>query len=975
MEILEESGVNSPEQEDSTKIEADFDENCYLAAQAYYFVNSHFRNKSGAGRIPPTPYRTVFMAHNFTGRDTNELNPSIPSKLMNRLDLTDFVYAEPKLFSLLYPKIELYRVDYISKDGNNTEVDRLFLIPQETNSKYSVYNDVLNKKIAGAGVKSINWTIAGSNPAAAEKLVDLEINFEFSNALELGGGELNNILDHYIKGEPFPFSETDTDYTTNNFLSLILFPQGKRDEYNGKFYRLKAKLGWQYVTEDMLTKIGYSEDKAKKLAIALSKQSIVMMLNLISHSFDITEEGSVSLQTKYQASFEQAADSGVFDIFYRHNVEKEKLKDNPTLKLAQSSVQSVNVLLDSNCVVISNEEKEVLRKTSLQTAREGLEKVQEQQRADLKQFEIEAKNSFMSLFRKSQNSFYYYNFEVTSRDIINYENYLTDINNGVRDPVLIEPLLTSTTIFSGLTIDDGSDLDQGTLEVEAQSGTITSKLIQVVAGAGAGGLEGISKAGEYFSVNPSKFGENVWVSFLYLYDILNILYITLELNIKNAHPNETLKQEELLKELLKYKIVLGDYKTATGKIINLGELPISFSVFHEWYMNNIAKTDVTNYTLQSFVYSLFNDIVAKSLGASCVSGAKLDNKVSIGFVTYSLEHRVNLEPLDTIDNLVQGGYIDFSAPLTYRSYTSCLVAPDDLSTPKQTTNYLYVYSKQLGCELTGEINNDLQNGIYHFYIGQAEGIHKSIKFKRIDQPYLKEARATKEDSFVLGQLREVYNVDLTTVGNTVFYPGMVIYIHPPIEFGATTEKNNFAYLMGIGGYYSVIKVQSVIDQDKFETSLECVYLSSGVCEEKDLCDIKDNNDKISTEAVIARLEVLNNISKEITKLDSYLGLAKDTKTEVEYARLEAIAKGTATQLVSSYSKILDELNKQANLGIRTTVPVVVNLEVGKKIDLVALERDENGRAIPSALQYESVLIEEQLITYRRILEEERKKGE
>ena len=113
MEILEESGVNSPEQEDSTKIEADFDENCYLAAQAYYFVNSHFRNKSGAGRIPPTPYRTVFMAHNFTGRDTNELNPSIPSKLMNRLDLTDFVYAEPKLFSLLYPKIELYRVDYI----------------------------------------------------------------------------------------------------------------------------------------------------------------------------------------------------------------------------------------------------------------------------------------------------------------------------------------------------------------------------------------------------------------------------------------------------------------------------------------------------------------------------------------------------------------------------------------------------------------------------------------------------------------------------------------------------------------------------------------------------------------------------------------------------------------------------------------------------------------------------------------------
>ena len=580
----------------------------------------------------------------------------------------------------------------------------------------------------------------------------------------------------------------------------------------------------------------------------------------------------------------------------------------------------------------------------------------------------------MSLFQRKQNNFYYYNFEVSAKDIINYENYLTDINNGAKNPTLLPPSTLSTKIFSGITTDDRADLQQSASDIEAQSGTIKSKLSQAFEYVGGGTAEVISKAGEYFSVSPASFGENVWVSFLYLYDILNILYMSLAFNIQNAHPDDASKQEELLKELKKYKIVLGDYKTTTGQIINLGELPINFSVFHEWYMNNIAKTDVTNYTLQSFVYSLFNDIVAKSLGASCINGANLDNKVSIGFVTYSLEHLKNFEPLKASDISAEGGYVNLSDQASYEFYTSCLIAPDDLTTEKETTNYLYIYSKQLGCELTGKIIDDLKNGIYHFYIGQTEGIHKSIKFKRIDQPYLKEARATKEDSFVLGQLREVYNVDLTTVGNTVFYPGMVIYIHPPIEFGAVTEKNNFAYLMGIGGYYSVIKVQSVIDQDKFETSLECVYLSSGVCEEQDLCDIKDN-DKVKTEAVIARLEALNSITKELTKIDSYLSLAKSNSSAVVYANLEKEAKANATQLVSSYSKIVEELNQQTNLKLATDIPTIVNTETGKGTRLIPFERDPNGKAIPSAIQLESGYIEDKLSIYRRTLEEERKRGE
>ena len=377
----------------------------------------------------------------------------------------------------------------------------------------------------------------------------------------------------------------------------------------------------------MLIKIGYSEDKAKKLAIALSKQSIVMMLNLISHSFDITEEGSVSLQTKYQASFEQAVDSGVFDIFYRHSVQKEKLKDNLTLKDIQSRISSINSLLDASCIFLTTEQKNSLRKTSLENLRKELKEEQDKQTESLKQLEIQAKNSFMRIFRANGNKFEIYNFTVGNEDILNYEKYLEDINNGSNNPFLSPP--ENTNFSTQLTKDDAIDLIQAEFEIQAQDDNFTSKVNSAIVNVTTGTNEGVLKFGEFFAGGLGGLGENVWVSFVYLYDILNILYISLYLNAENSHSNDSFKQQEVIKDLSKYKIVLGDYKTTTGKIINLGELPISFTVFHEWYMNNIAKTDVTNYTLQSFIYSLFNDIVAKSLGASCVNGANLDNKVSI----------------------------------------------------------------------------------------------------------------------------------------------------------------------------------------------------------------------------------------------------------------------------------------------------------------------------------------------------------
>jgi hypothetical protein len=143
-------------------------------------------------------------------------------------------------------------------------------------------------------------------------------------------------------------------------------------------------------------------------------------------------------------------------------------------------------------------------------------------------------------------------------------------------------------------------------------------------------------------------------------------------------------------------------------------------------------------------------------------------------------------------------------------------------------NYFCIYATESLCANNGNPDKDNKNGIMHLYVGKNDGLVTSIKFKRIDQPYLKEAKATRQGFTPLSSLRDIYNCDVTMIGNNVFYPGMSVFIHPPYYFGNPTEKNKtLSNIMGIGGYYNIIKVTTDISDGKAETRLDCYYQSSG----------------------------------------------------------------------------------------------------------------------------------------------------
>ncbi len=96
--------------------------------------------------------------------------------------------------------------------------------------------------------------------------------------------------------------------------------------------------------------------------------------------------------------------------------------------------------------------------------------------------------------------------------------------------------------------------------------------------------------------------------------------------------------------------------------------------------------------------------------------------------------------------------------------------------------------------------------------------------------YLREARYYNQGAYGLLQLGAVYNVNLELFGNTIFYPGMEVYIDPRGFGGNDWDPSTFgttANALGIGGYHTVTKVTNTISAGGFKTTLEALYQYSG----------------------------------------------------------------------------------------------------------------------------------------------------
>lgn len=247
---------------------------------------------------------------------------------------------------------------------------------------------------------------------------------------------------------------------------------------------------------------------------------------------------------------------------------------------------------------------------------------------------------------------------------------------------------------------------------------------------------------------------------------------------------------------------------------SMANLPISLEYFQEWFVNNVVRVQREKYPFMAFIKHVCSSLIAKSFNSTCFDDA----------LKFQLRFDTNIF---NFDSSFSGKVVDPGTLATSKydadQRSQKMLTPE--TKPILPSVVLYSVDSQPTTE--GDYKSDLENGIYHYYIGAMCGIAKSINFQRQQIPYMREARIGRTSALSAVQLQELYNAELAMVGNNLHRNGQYIYINPvAIGAGGGRPKPGvmptFAQLLGIGGYYMIQTVSHKVSAAGFEVNVSAL---------------------------------------------------------------------------------------------------------------------------------------------------------
>jgi hypothetical protein len=174
-----------------------------------------------------------------------------------------------------------------------------------------------------------------------------------------------------------------------------------------------------------------------------------------------------------------------------------------------------------------------------------------------------------------------------------------------------------------------------------------------------------------------------------------------------------------------------------------------------------------------------------------------------------------------------------------------LTSPEYLKIAKasQIWNYLTIYgveSKEI-VGLSNQYDTDMERGIYNFVFGDSSSsstggrtdLIKDIKFVKVKKPGQREMMVERQlsggnpDSLI--ELWNIFDIEMTMIGNNLFAPGKYIRITPQISgFGRGAGERSIVNELGLGGYYMVTNVSNDIGSDgQWTTNIAASWQSNG----------------------------------------------------------------------------------------------------------------------------------------------------
>ena len=309
--------------------------------------------------------------------------------------------------------------------------------------------------------------------------------------------------------------------------------------------------------------------------------------------------------------------------------------------------------------------------------------------------------------------------------------------------------------------------------------------------------------------------------------------------------------------------------------INLADLPISLYRYKQWFINKILAPRRTTLFLKDFLQLLITDLVAKVLSEK-----------------YNPNDTSNREPPELLINRFsvvaeEANFLDRIRRSSNSAYNSKTV--DNIKNAFKLSDNSSLKTKQLTLFSQSPVivnkppqgqsrrEADRKKNIPHIFFSDANnGILKELNFQREDMPGLREARLFEGSDFSgPGIIPEKYNSTLALIGTSAFKPGSIFYIDPePLVLGYTKDKGSPARMLGLGGYYLVIRVTHIVNlQGKatWQTNLDTQWQSFG--DEDPLRRKKSSNTKPTS--IKKRLELAVNLGDPSVRKDAEADLERE----------------------------------------------------------------------------------------------------
>ena len=844
---------------------ASFSDDCYLMDYLDIFVNMNMNICN------PNGYKNfkVLNAPEESGGGA----PEIISRLTSRDGLRRFLDITPSQVAILQPRIRLFKLVYTDSSSKPAKEEFIF---DDHYSRKGV-DAILGgktKRIGGAGLTDVNWAFKGTNPASGDKIIDVEMSFEFQSAADFLGHR-------YDPADGNIVTDSDLDKKAS-FVDMILHPPNKLDalgakaqlaatngEYVPTYYRVGMEIGWSIPELGVEKKFpGLNVQESRDLRDALNAQSHTIILNLQEHKIDITENGGMSIDITFVGAMEIAMDDpkeanildtsdskwGIHDdgqVQYKIAKTKSRIED------LEERIKCLDLASPPGSPSTVEDDDDVMQNT-LDMWNEELSKHEEQFKVNTEHAKFDVYDKFLDKLKPKIRKIEM-NQAIVGKWLMSIDkgsprpNFFGNIQddglwgvvtNGThkRGVALGEYNSDNVSAAGRQTMEalgeianqDSSDADaEEELDAavrESTTGTDTEDWI----GSGTTHKDADPQAAEEAAVKLEEKAEDIekkFLRFIFLGDLINAACYMMS-------PGTALPSD--------------DFRIATGPAIfhhprgkqamkfNLADLPISYDRLAAFFLDKVVKPSLDHYTIKSFINDILDNIVKDMLTVTkCFPRREKVQLLKFKQTQFDISTRT----------AEQAGFFTFChGRFNVGDLPKQNPIPYGMEDHKVTVGLFYL-STEKASDLRGYSDgdasgnfNDREKGIYHFHIGGEAGILKKIDFEKSDIEGLREARQSK--AYGLTQFRDLYNAKVTLAGNTLFIPGMTVFIHPPIgmglpqQDGSTSDADgntvpgnglgSISNLMGMGGYYSIVSVESNISSNgQYETVLECIFSQSG----------------------------------------------------------------------------------------------------------------------------------------------------